>query len=179
VTGSALFELPFGPGHKFLSENNWFNRDLIGGWQVSEITRFGTGRPVPIDATDLTNSGGIQQFYALKTCNPNVLPAGQSRSATKWFNTSCFAQPGVGVWGGARNTVRQPRLDNTDISAMKSIAFEHPNLPRIQLRADLFNAFNHPQLLFGETSLTSPLFGQLTAQQNSSRTIQASVRIAF
>jgi outer membrane receptor protein involved in Fe transport len=179
LTTSALLELPFGPGHMFMNANNWVNRDVLGGWQVSEITRFATGRPVPVDATDLTNSGGIQQFYALKTCNPNVFPTGQSRSKTKWFNTACFAQPGTGVWGGARNAVRQPREDGTDISAMKTIAFENPNLPRIQFRADLFNVFNHPQLLFGETALTSSLFGQLTGQQNSSRTIQASVRIAF
>ena len=179
LTTSALYELPFGPGHRFLTSNNWVNRNLAGGWQVSEVTRFATGQPVSVDATDLTDTGGIQQFQATKVCNPNEFPAGQHRSKAEWFNTSCFVQPGTGVFGDARNVVREPRKDTTDITAMKTFSLFANGTPRLQFRADLFNAFNHPQLEFVEASLDNPAIAQLLGQQVPSRTIQASVRFTF
>jgi hypothetical protein len=177
-TFSYLFQLPFGPGRPYLNANNWINRDIIGGWQISGITRIATGTPLPVDATDLTDSGGIQQFYANQVCNPNQFPAGQHKNKDEWFNTACFVQPGVGVFGTARNAVRQPNIDSTDISAMKTISIKD-GLPILQLRADMFNAFNHPQLLMGETTLDNAALGHLVGQSVASRVVQVSARIAF
>ena len=178
ITFSYVYQLPIGPGHPYLNHSNWLDNYVAGGWQVSGITRFGTGTPLPVDATDLTDSGGIQQFYANQVCNPRDFPAGQHRSANEWFNTACFVQPAEGLFGTARNAVRQPNIDSTDISAMKVVHFT-THSPLLQIRADLFNAFNHPQLLMGETTLDNPALGHLVGQSVASRTIQASLRLAF
>jgi hypothetical protein len=178
LTFSYVFQLPFGPGHPYFNSNNWVDRDVIGGWQLSGITRFGTGVPLPVDATDLTDSGGIQQFYANQICDPNKFPTGQHRSANEWFNTACFVQPVTGVFGTARNAVRQPNIDTTDVSLMKVIQI-NDRIPSLQIRGDFFNAFNHPQLLMGETTLDNPALGHLVGQSVASRVIQLSGRLFF
>jgi len=70
-----------------------------------------------------------------------------------------------GAWANAgRNTLATPRINNWDVTFAKSILFrEHMKL---QIRADLFNAFNHPQYTPGmvdnvsrvdRTSATTPI----------------------
>ena len=187
ITTSAIYQLPFGPGHKFMNGSGWVDRDLVGGWQFSEITRFGTGQPVSVDdalSGAGTDTGGIQApYYAQETCNPNVFPAGQHRSRAEWFNTACFRNPPVdsGIFGTARNVVRQPREDNVDLTATKSISFSAHSTPRLEIRADIFNLFNHPQLEFGEGAVGNPALGQLLSQNPyiPMRTIQMSARFSF
>jgi hypothetical protein len=187
TTISSLYELPFGPHHMFLSDNNWINRDLIGGWQVSDIYHVGTGQPVSVDdalAGAGANTGAIQDpYYAETICNPNQFPAGEHRSRAEWFNTACFANPpaGSGIFGAARNVVRQPREDNLDISAMKSLSFTSSERMRLQIRGDFINALNHPQLVFAETTVGNPALGELLSQNPyvPMRTIQMSLRLTF
>jgi hypothetical protein len=48
-----------------------------------------------------------------------------------------------------------------------------------QLRADFFNALNHPSFAAPNLSPTSSAFGTITSQANLPRTIQLGLRIAF
>ena len=40
----AVWQLPFGPGHRWTTRNSFINR-VIGGWQFNSFTRWQTGRP--------------------------------------------------------------------------------------------------------------------------------------
>jgi hypothetical protein len=42
---SAIYELPFGKGKRFLNSGGWMNR-LIGGWEMTSIIRWSTGAPI-------------------------------------------------------------------------------------------------------------------------------------
>jgi hypothetical protein len=48
-----------------------------------------------------------------------------------------------------------------------------------QLRADFFNALNHPNFNGPNLSPTSSAFGTITSQANLPRTIQLGLRLAF
>ncbi|HEX9199357.1 MAG TPA: hypothetical protein VF865_07350 [Acidobacteriaceae bacterium] len=48
-----------------------------------------------------------------------------------------------------------------------------------QLRADFFNALNHPSFGTPNLSPTSGAFGTITSQANLPRTVQIGLRLAF
>jgi len=99
------------PGDKI---EDGFLRALLGGWQVSGITRFQSGRPLslsytnslrtgcslpdPCAATTSNNfgtgiTGGSEGWRAIVTGNP-VLPRDQ-RTVDRWFDTSVFQPPAL------------------------------------------------------------------------------------
>ena len=57
----------------------------------------------------------------------------------------------------ARNTLQLPGINNFDISAFKNFNFGGEGRRRIQLRADFFNAFNHPQYIPGSPNDVAPI----------------------
>ncbi len=48
VTLSYLYLLPFGAGRKYLTSTNRLANGLIGGWQLSGIGTFESGRPITL-----------------------------------------------------------------------------------------------------------------------------------
>jgi hypothetical protein len=66
-----------------------------------------------------------------------------------FFNTCAFASnTGPAVYGDAgRNIVRGPGFQEWDISLLK--VFPIREQMQLQFRAEFFNAFNHPNLLWG------------------------------
>jgi len=51
---SGIYELPFGPGHKFLSGSGPFVARLVGGWQIGGIFNLFSGEPIGL-ATQVTS----------------------------------------------------------------------------------------------------------------------------
>jgi len=74
------------------------------------------------------------------------LSAPRPRTVAAWFNTKAVQQQAFGTFGNAgRNNITVPPFRNFDFVVSRTI-----NLTRIreglsmQWRAELFNAFNHP-----------------------------------
>ncbi len=76
------------------------------------------------------------------TCDPG---GGWSGDPYAQFNTSCFAPPQPGSDGAesARFFVRQPPINNLDLSLSK--IFAGPKSLKFEVRLDMFNALNHTQ----------------------------------
>ena len=74
LTSTGVYQLPFGAGRKFNSDNV-FVRGLISGWQTSAIFTAATGAPLSITGT--CTGGGVIDAV----CYPNYTP-GFSGSAT-------------------------------------------------------------------------------------------------
>ncbi len=47
LSGSAIYELPFGEGRKWLNSTGFLNQ-IVGGWQVSPVIAWQSGSPVSI-----------------------------------------------------------------------------------------------------------------------------------
>lgn len=169
---SSVYELPFGPGKRFLSSDNVVNR-LVGGWQVGEIYHLASGQLSSIAANNLADTSGFAEMFANKVCTPKT-----SRVGLQWFQPTCFAQPGSGTYGiGGRDAVRSPRQNVLDFSAVKN--FQIYEQHQLQFRAEAFNALNHPILGLGpQQGITSPSLGILSVAAPA-RVLQLALRYSF
>jgi hypothetical protein len=123
---------------------------VVNDWQISGVYRWTSGRPygigysIPgIGAANLTGSSdGNPGARIVLLCDPGK---GYGSDPYKQFNTSCFAPPQPGSDGSesARFFVRNPPINNIDLSLSKQFAL--PKNMRFEFRVDAFNVLNHTQ----------------------------------
>jgi len=148
---SYIYELPFGTGKQFGKNASPFWNQVIGNWQFSGITSFSTGNYATV--TDPANPMGVDcgGTVSYNCARANVIgnPNGKHCLPGTFFNTCAFASnTGPAVFGDAgRNIVRGPGLQEWDFSLFK--IFPIREQMRLEFRAEFFNAFNHPNLLWG------------------------------
>jgi hypothetical protein len=183
---SAIWDLPFK------------GNQLKEGWQLSVITQGQTGNPITVITNqnftgvgntirpDLIGSlevfGRPEQWYSTAVCDPRV--AGSCTSS------SVFALPytnGVPHMGNfPRNGVYGPGFYNTDLSLIKRTKIARTTL---EIRAEAFNVFNHPNFGFPLAARTAvpggTAFGVITATRlptgdsGSARQIQFAAKLLF
>ena len=171
---SGVYELPIGPGRKFLNSNSVINREILGGWQLSGIQQFATGQPIQITANNNADTSSVHSVYADKVCSGGA-PAGHPR--LQFFDPACFVQPANGQYGTARSGPRQPGIDTTNLSIQKAFAITERQ--QLQFRAEAFSVFNHPNFGAGSTSFNNSGAGFLTFESVGQRTLQLALRYAF
>jgi hypothetical protein len=173
-TLSSVYELPFGRGHRLLS-HHWAGR-LLGNWSLSVVSLLQTGAPLTVTTnTNTSNSFAAGPQRANVTGNP-ALPDDQ-RTLSRWFDTNAFTQPAAFTFGSSgRGLVRGDGVINFDLSILKNFAVSEQK--QVQFRAELFNAFNHPNFLLPGTVLGRPGFG-VVSTANPGRSIQLGLRLTF
>lgn len=147
-----------------LSGRNAFVRGVLGGWQVSGVTRFQSGAPfgvgysiTGISQQNITGSS-TEGARVIILGNPY---AGTSNSPYNRLNPNAFTHPNVGSIGleSGVNYLTGPGINNWDISLQKSFRIKETRT--LQFRIDGFNAFNHTQFsgvnsTLNFASLTNP-----------------------
>jgi hypothetical protein len=119
---------------------------IVNHWQLSGITSFVSGQPLPVTftttaATDITGSP-TDGARIVVLSNP-VLPKSE-RTFNQNFRTDVFRVPARGTIGNAATTViRGPGINNFDIAIFKDFPI-HESI-KAQFRAEMYNAFNHTQ----------------------------------
>jgi len=102
-----------------------------------------------------------------------------------YFNASCFTSPpiigadGIGMNFGNSSTgiVDGPGQANIDLAFSKSIPIHESN--SVQVRAEFFNALNHPQFATPDTNFTSPTFGVISSTAVNPRVGQLALKYTF
>lgn len=167
-----------------LNNSNGLTRTTIGGWTIAGVTVAETGSPQNIyyNGPDVLGLGGNA------TTRPNIVaPVRFPKTQNQWFTTSSFAAP-VAPWlGGANNgfgdagkdTIVQPGLFNWNLSLYKSFLFtRNAEGPRLELRADSFNTFNHTEFNDIDTGTTDTNYGKATSTYDP-RELQFGATISF
>ena len=178
---SVLYDLPVGRG-RALGISNTFLNAILGNWQVNGIVTVHTGQPfTPTLGTSTANTGAPRPN---RIADGNF-PSGQ-RSVNDWFDKAAFVAPAAYNYGNAgRNILTGPGAVNFDGSLFKSFPLAFlGEAGQFQFRAELFNAFNHPQFgtpLVGSASTRVDIAqgGTLTTLANDMREIQFAVKILF
>jgi hypothetical protein len=148
---------------------------LTKGWQGNMFTTFFTGTPFSIKAgSDVSGAGEIQDRVNLvpgvspKTATGKSLiyPGGGAAPYAQIYTKTAFATAAPGNFGTtARNAFRGPGFFTMDASLVKNTQL-HEGIS-LQLRAEMFNIFNHTNLANPSGTYTSGSFGRSTATRNS------------
>jgi hypothetical protein len=183
VNANVLYELPIGKGKTLFNSTPALVDSLIGGWQLSLISRYRSGLPSAIFYNGIwpTNfSFGAVAFPV----NPSF---SVSNGFDKAGNPSVFADPASASANwlpmyagdvGTRAAVRLAGQTNFDIAVAKSfkLPFEGHS---IQFRGEAFNAFNHANFYNPNLDASSPsTFGEYT-KATAPRVMQFALRYQF
>jgi hypothetical protein len=174
-----IYDLPFWREPTNLVQN------ILGGWQISGATFMRTGTPFSITRSDDragVGDGSIGQPVDL-VGDPKAGTNGEFSNGSDdnfYFNPTAFAQVPAGAnrFGNApRNLIYGPGDQQWDIALFKNISVTGTH--KVQLRMEVFNFLNHPNLSGPSTDITSPNFGRIISKSNDRRDIQLAIRYLF
>ncbi len=161
VSLSYTYELPIGPGKPFLNRGGVVGK-IVGGWEISGIQQYQSGRPIHIEYDAFGSSNpffGAGDGFSFRpdvvpgqplknpaynpSCSGPVQPTPGRNSCQFYINPAAFVAPPPGQFGNAPNLfsqLRMPAYLDEDLSISKRIPlYERMNL---QFQANFFNAFN-------------------------------------
>jgi hypothetical protein len=154
-----------------LAGENGFLRAIFGGYELSGITRLQSGAYFTVVGN--TSTGSRRADYL---GGPVLLPNGE-RSQGAWINRAAFASaPDTRRGTAGVGTVEGPGSQVWDFSFRRRVALTERL--KLQLQADIFNAFNRTNFRDMEVNLANAAFGTLTASSNP-RTIQLGMKFTF
>lgn len=182
--GNAVYVLP-----SFKNRGSAFSH-ILGDWQLNAIYSFFGSTPVDV-------LSGVNTYGTAGNVNPRPNLVGgvpiyvQAADHTLWLNPAAFSLPGVGQLGSlGKGTIRGKPINNLDFSLNKNWRLKERY--GIQFRAEMFNAFNHPNFngfqnaLNFQGNITQPNFGTVTngsfgtlSNVQSHREIQLGIKFSF
>ncbi|HXZ31984.1 MAG TPA: hypothetical protein VEH30_06860 [Terriglobales bacterium] len=183
INANWVYGLPFGSGKQFGGGWNRGEDALLGGWQISGLTRWTSGYPFSIStyafATSYEQDGRAvllgatpQTGVSIQNGVPNVFKEGPAA-----VNAFRFAYPGE---AGQRNNLRGPGYFGVDMSLAKS--WKLTESQGLRFSWDVFNVTNavrfddgtlNQYLLYGTT------LGNFTQTLTKPRVMQFGLRYSF
>jgi len=170
----------------FKNAANAFERQALGGWQVSGIVSFFGGEPVDMNCGVNGYSSGIGGGYRCDVVGKVAPTKGSFNDPTygptmQWWNPAVITQPQLAelyangepnMFGNmGRNMLTGPGRNNWDMALEKNFNLpwfkgEHSTL---QFRLETFNTFNHTQYKYFNTGCSgNNTFGESCADNSTS-----------
>jgi hypothetical protein len=164
----------------FFKEGNDVLHWVLGGWQLSGIFTAYSGNPVNFTASAATlRAPDNTQRPNLNGGDPEVF--GAIGPGQLYFDTTVFSAPEQNTWGNMKrfDSIDGPGFWRVDLSLVKR--FHFGDRVAAELRADAFNAFNHPAFGNPNGSFGSATFGQVTGMSGAynPRLVRFGARVTF
>ena len=197
-SGSAAYDLPFGPGKPWLARGGVAGK-IVGGWQVNTIVTLRGGFPSDIRTNVLPPVFNTFNVADRVSGYPMLL---RNAGVDGYFNPAAFSVPGtvLSVTGApiqkfgnaARRVARGPGSRNADVSVFKNTYLTERTM--LQFRAEFFNFTNTPTFFLpaaNSPTLTcigtpgsacnanNPSFGKLSSGTATGRQIQFGLKLYF
>src|SRR5208337_73736 len=165
LNGAFIYQLPFGAGKRFVKQGGVLGA-MVGGWQVSSMFQLHSGSPfTPIVGTANLSGSLAGSWY------PNRIANGRLAKPTinTWFDTSAFVTPDPYTFGNSgRGVLRGPDYRDLDFSLAKDFPIRRLGAAgRLQIRADVFNLFNHPNFGQPNNAIGTPGAGVVSSTVGS------------
>jgi hypothetical protein len=180
LVASATYELPIGPGKRYLNTGGLAGK-LVGGWNAAAIVSYFSGVPVQVSGGQpLPLYGGVTRPDLLSGANPGALSGGKFDPAKNlYLNAAAFALPPPFTFGTSPLELPATRnfgTKNENFSLVKRTTIrESMNL---EFRSEFFNIFNRTQ--FGPpngNANDTQGFGRIGSQANLPRIIQFGLKL--
>jgi len=167
----------------FAKSSNLAAREILSGWEVSGVTVAEDGVPIYITYT----GADVVGLSCCFTNRPNLVKkVSYPKNVGAWFSTASFADP-TAPWAGGSNqgfgnagkdAVVGPGIFNWNLSLSKSIPLAPHEGPKLELRFESFNTFNHTQFQGVDTGSHDGNFGQVVNDYGP-RTMELGGKIRF
>jgi hypothetical protein len=133
---SYVYPLPF-----WQHEHEWY-KQVLGGWQVSGITRIASGLPINVTQPSGQSVAGNLVTTSSVPQRPNLVGNPYAHNGKQYLNPAAFAVPAPGTYGNlGYDAIKGPLFNNWDAALQKNIAiYEQIGL---EFRAEMFNVPNH------------------------------------
>ena len=185
---SAVYELPFGTGKRYLGSRG-LARAVFGGWTAGLIASRQTGLPFNI-TIDRTNASVPGQYAVSGSERPNYVagvsltPAAGS-TPRQWISPAAFSAPLSGTFGNlGHNAFRAPGISEVELGLSKDVHMAER--VTLRFRADVFNLFNRAQYGAPNADVSQSNFGVITTTisnyatgRGTPREFQLSAKISF
>ena len=188
INANWIIEMPFGRGKPIGREAHGFTEAVIGGWELTGLTRWTSGFPVNISngATWPTNwqlGGQATRIGPVKTGvtkNPdgsvNLFPDPQGPTGIDAFRHDFPGESGM------RNVIRGPGFVGLDLGLSKRWKMPWAESQTFQFRWEVFNVPNFTR--FDVQSITNSIdqsssFGKFTGLLTNPRSMQFALRYEF
>ncbi len=190
INGQWVWQLPFGQGRPLASHINRGLDAVIGGWQLSGLTRWSSGFPVSGGTcfcfpTNWQLTGDATVSAQASGGHYNVVDAGGTlgynvfKDPAAVYNTLSVPLPGE---SGSRNPFRGDGFLNTDMQLGKIWKMPYNENHRLHLTADMFNVFNTKRFDVQSSSLAidnPDSFGDYTHLLTLPRVMQFGLQYEF
>jgi hypothetical protein len=204
------YGLPFGHNKMLFANAGDFANKLIAGWQISGVSSFQTGQPFSVSYT-APGSNPIGQVSGRANRVPGVALYPAKKTRTQWFSPAAFTAPpcynsvttgsatvncaAVYAAGQAAGVpsyatygasgyamLRGPGWQNWDMNLQKTTTWRERY--ELQLRADSFNIFNHPNFANPAANISNTAtVGTITSTASSpsaqARTLEFGAKFMF
>jgi hypothetical protein len=173
-TLNGIYELP-------LHGNRWKE-----GWQLAPVITLQSGNPITFKTSNTSFTGAA-------TLRPSVTgpvntgysasPNGNATFVEYLQNPTVFYDQGAAYGNLGRNVIIGPGFANVDIALMKQTMIREKI--RLEIRADAFDALNHPNLGQPGVTVGTSTFGLIsstrfpTGDSGSSRQMQVAMKLVF
>jgi outer membrane receptor protein involved in Fe transport len=160
-----------------LSGGNSVVRSVVNGWGINTIFQFLSGNPIFVSQSqDGENNGNLFERPDLVPGQPLTVA---HRTIAQWFNTAAFVEA-IGHYGSTpRNpsALVSPSVDPLTAALRRSFAVREQQ--HLDVRLEVFNALNTPQLSAPSGSQGSSAFGTITSTKINNREMQLGVKYIF
>jgi hypothetical protein len=179
-TLSVLYDIPFGKGRRFNTQNKAIDM-VAGGWGVDLVNTESSGLPINITYNPSTQG----QVSTLDTYQPNLVSGvslyRNSGNPVYYLNPAAFTLPSyTAPFGNAgRNIAKLPFFSELDFGLHKNFALWSES-KYIQFRAEAFNLLNKTNFSPSGLTLTtnSSSYGQFTSTFPA-RQLQLALKLYF
>ncbi|MBA2306395.1 MAG: TonB-dependent receptor, partial [Acidobacteria bacterium] len=185
-TTSVVWELPFGEGHRWLSDAGSIVNAILGGWTISGINTMTSGEAVTLTYTagvPFQVSGINQDFRGANNYRPNVSgdPYGDTSSVTNYLSRETVTlptDPSQPFGNAPRNSVRGPWFWQMDFVAAKDFRLPVGTDTRAQFRFEAFNLLNRANFRGPNGNRSTGGYGTITSTYDA-RQLQLGVKVTF
>ncbi len=176
-----IVDLPFGKGRAVGKDMSSVLDGIVGGWSLYSFFTIQSGQPIAIFMANPQLADGNQRPNVVcSQLTTGISYRDAARTGQAWLNQDCFGDPGDNIPGNAPRHFSQLRGDgirNVDFSLSKEFTVKEGM--QLQVRAEMFNAFNHQRFAFPDTGFGSDTFGVINSTTGNFRKMQFGARFQF
>lgn len=177
---STVYELPFGPGKRYLT-NTGVVGHVFGGWRVSGIMTYMSGFPIALARNNpFPISNGVTRPVVASYDNWRAPIQGSKfdPNVDKFLDRNVFpTQPSDQFGNITRYNPKVRGFPNFGENLSMAKSFRFKESARLDFRCEAFNLFNRTVFGTGATNVNSTTFGVVTNQVNTARQMQVALKL--